>query len=110
MSTGGEQGLLGLAFDPGYATNGRFVVHYTDTCGQHPGFDLCTIGAAIPTWPTPHRNSSCSAAEQPFDNHNGGQLLFGPDGLLYLGLGDGRGRAAIRMAAGRPSRICWDRS
>jgi len=87
VSTGGEQGLLGLAFDPGYATNGRFVVNYTNADGDtrisayHVSSD--------PDVADPASESVLLAVDQPFDNHNGGQLAFGPDGNLYIGLGDG---------------------
>jgi glucose/arabinose dehydrogenase len=87
VSTGGEQGLFSLAFDPGYATNGRFVVHYTDPAG-----DTRVTAFRV----SADRNVADAASEelilgvdQPFENHNGGQLAFGPDGHLYIGLGDG---------------------
>jgi glucose/arabinose dehydrogenase len=87
VSTGGEQGLLGLAFHPLYATNGRFVVHYTDLAGDtrvsefrvSPDPDLADAASEV----------SILAEDQPFTNHNGGQVLFGPDGYLYIMLGDG---------------------
>jgi glucose/arabinose dehydrogenase len=87
VSTGSEQGLLGLAFDPAYATNGRFIVHYTDVAGD-------TRLSAFQVSGDPDRADATServllAVDQPFANHNGGQIAFGPDGLLYLGLGDG---------------------
>ena len=87
LSTGGEQGLLGLAFDPAYATNGRFIVHYTDVAGD-------TRLSAFQVSGDPDRADATServllAVDQPFANHNGGQIAFGPDGFLYLGLGDG---------------------
>ncbi|MEO7987546.1 MAG: PQQ-dependent sugar dehydrogenase [Gemmatimonadales bacterium] len=88
VSTGGEQGLLGLAFDPGYATNGRFVVHYTDTGGNTRVSTFARSGAD-PDLADPASEQVVLTAEQSFENHNGGELLFGPDGLLYLGLGDG---------------------
>src|SRR5262245_41289828 len=91
---GGEQGLLGLAFPPDTATSGRFFVNFTNRSGDtvvtrfrrssavlaDPGsrFDL-RWGSA---------NGPASIA-QPFANHNGGHLAFGPDGFLYIGLGDG---------------------
>ena len=89
VSAGGEQGLLGLAFDPEYATNGRFVVHYTDLAGN-------TVLSRFLVSADPDRADAASeqlilAAAQPAANHNGGQVAFGPDGLLYLGLGDGGG-------------------
>ncbi|MGI8819221.1 MAG: PQQ-dependent sugar dehydrogenase [Gemmatimonadales bacterium] len=89
VSAGGEQGLLGLAFDPDYATNGRFVVHYTDLAGN-------TVLSRFQVSADPDRADPASelpilTAAQPAANHNGGQVAFGPDGLLYLGLGDGGG-------------------
>ncbi len=88
VSTGSEQGLLGLAFDPDYATNGRFVVHYTDLTGN-TRVSTFVRSATDPDLADPGTGQLVLAAEQPFSNHNGGQLVFGPDGYLYLGLGDG---------------------
>jgi glucose/arabinose dehydrogenase len=88
LSTGGEQGLLGLAFDPDYATNGRFVVHYTDAAGDTK-VSTFARSAADPDLADPASEQPVLAADQPFDNHNGGQIVFGPEGFLYLGLGDG---------------------
>ncbi|WP_216328462.1 PQQ-dependent sugar dehydrogenase [Deinococcus aestuarii] len=86
-SAGGERGLLGLAFDPAYKTNRRLYVHYTDREGD-------TVLARYTATPDFSRADPQSArvlftAEQPYANHNGGQIAFGPDGFLYLGLGDG---------------------
>ena len=84
---GGEQGLLGLAFDPEYATTGMFVVHYTDPAGDT---HLSTFQVtADPDVADPASEQVILAADQPYPNHNGGQVVFGPDGFLYLGLGDG---------------------
>ena len=88
VSTGGEQGLLGLAFDPEYATNGRFVVHYTDVNGNTV-VSLFRVAAGDADRADPASETVVLTAEQPFSNHNGGQILFGPDGMLYIGLGDG---------------------
>jgi glucose/arabinose dehydrogenase len=87
VSTGSEQGLLGLAFHPQYATNGRFVVHYTDLNGDTrvSGFRV----SADPDLADAASEVSILSVNQPFDNHNGGQVLFGPDGFLYIVLGDG---------------------
>jgi glucose/arabinose dehydrogenase len=87
VSTGGEQGLLGLAFDPAYATNGRFIVHYTDPAGDTrlSAFQV----SADPDRAEPGSERVILTVDQPFPNHNGGQIAFGPDGFLYLGLGDG---------------------
>jgi glucose/arabinose dehydrogenase len=84
---GGEQGLLGLAFYPDYATTGRFVVHYNDLAG-----DTRLSVFQVSTDPDVADAASeqvILSADQPYSNHNGGQVLFGPDGFLYLGLGDG---------------------
>jgi glucose/arabinose dehydrogenase len=89
VSTGGERGLLGLAFSPDYAQTGRFYVNYTDTSGD-TRIVRYLVGA------NPDRAQADSASlvllvEQPYGNHNGGHLEFGPDGMLYVGLGDGGG-------------------
>ena len=87
---GGEEGLLGLAFHPAYKTNGRFFVNYTRVVsGQHQ-----TIIAEYHVSSTNKDVANPTGAivlkvNQPFDNHKGGQLVFGPDGYLYIGLGDG---------------------
>lgn len=87
VSNGSEQGLLGLAFHPQYAGNGLFVVNYTNTSGD-TRVSLFRVSA------DPDRADAGSeqvilAVDQPFSNHNGGMVAFGPDGKLYLGLGDG---------------------
>jgi glucose/arabinose dehydrogenase len=87
VSGGDEQGLLGLAFDPGYASNGRFVVHYTDVAGD-TRLSIFQV-SSDPDIADPASEQVILTAAQPFSNHNGGQILFGPDGFLYLGLGDG---------------------
>ncbi len=85
--SGGERGLLGLAFHPDYATNGRFFVHYTaaDGSGRVSAFDR----SADPDLADPASEQIYLEVAQPFANHNGGQLAFGLDGLLYIALGDG---------------------
>ncbi|MEQ1770747.1 MAG: PQQ-dependent sugar dehydrogenase [Devosia sp.] len=85
VSTGNEQGLLGLAFDPNYQTNHRFLVNYTDKEGD------TQIVAYVADEIAADRDSAKTilTIRQPFDNHNGGWLGFGPDGLLYIGVGDG---------------------
>lgn len=89
QTTDAEQGLLGIAFPPSFATRGNFYVHYTGQTGVGD-----TVLARYTLSPTPDLADPASAvtllsAVQPFVNHNGGQLAFGPDGMLYLGLGDG---------------------
>jgi glucose/arabinose dehydrogenase len=91
VSTGAEQGLFGLAFDPGYATNGRVVVHYTDVSGNTT-VSAYRVAEGNPDQADPSSETTLLTAEQPFVNHNGGQILFGPDGMLYIGLGDGGGQ------------------
>jgi glucose/arabinose dehydrogenase len=84
---GGEQGLLGMAFYPDYATSGRFVVHYTDPVGDtHLSIFHVSADSDVAD---PSSEVVILTADQPYANHNGGQVLFGPDGYLYLGLGDG---------------------
>lgn len=95
VASGGERGLLGLAFAPDYASSGRFYVNFTNPSGHtvvarfrrsanpvvadaSSRFDLRWGGAAGQAF-----------ISQPFANHNGGHLAFGPDGMLYIGLGDG---------------------
>ncbi|HEY0594027.1 MAG TPA: PQQ-dependent sugar dehydrogenase [Thermoanaerobaculia bacterium] len=88
VGSGGERGLLSVAFHPRYAQNGFFFVDYTDKAGD-------TIVARYSVSPSdPDRADPSSAKtllkiDQPFSNHNGGQLQFGPDSFLYVGLGDG---------------------
>ncbi|HEV8305269.1 MAG TPA: PQQ-dependent sugar dehydrogenase, partial [Gemmatimonadales bacterium] len=90
ITMGGERGLLSLAFHPQYAANGRFYVYFTD-----PNGDLRVVRYLV----SPDANVADSTsgdtvlavAHPGHDNHNGGLLLFGPDGKLYAGLGDGGG-------------------
>ena len=86
--SGGEQGLLGLAFHPSYSNTGRFYVNYTDLNGD-------TVVAEYRRSPNDPLRSDPGSERvllqvgQPFANHNGGGLAFGPDGYLYIALGDG---------------------
>ncbi|NNF35770.1 MAG: T9SS type A sorting domain-containing protein [Saprospiraceae bacterium] len=82
-----ERGLLGLAFHPNYSTNGYFFVNYTNSSGH-------TVVARYSVSANPDIGDSGSALPiitivQDFNNHNGGDLNFGPDGYLYIGMGDG---------------------
>ncbi len=86
-SSGFEQGLLGLAFHPNFAQNGRLFLYYTDRRGDTviSRFQANTDRSAA----DPASEVVLLTQEQPAGNHNGGMLAFGPDGLLYAGLGDG---------------------
>ena len=88
IAAGGERGLLGLAFHPLFPSNGRFFVNYTDRSGDTHISEFRSV--------SPNGDAADPATEreiifvrQPFANHNGGGLAFGPDGYLYAGLGDG---------------------
>jgi glucose/arabinose dehydrogenase len=83
----GERGLLGLAFHPGYAQNGRFYVNYTNPQGNTHVSEF-RVGAN-PDLADPGSERLLLFVAQPFSNHNGGGLAFGNDGRLYIGLGDG---------------------
>ncbi len=85
ISTGGEQGLLGLAFHPRFMENGRFFVNYTDRSGDTHVAEFRSSGDLA----DPSTERTLLRVDQPFSNHNGGGLSFGNDGLLYIGLGDG---------------------
>ncbi|MDQ4064696.1 MAG: PQQ-dependent sugar dehydrogenase, partial [Actinomycetota bacterium] len=86
LVSGGEQGLLGLAFHPDYADNGRFFINYTDTNGDTV---IAEYRAASPRRADPNSTRVLLHIDQPYPNHNGGHLAFGPDGYLYVGMGDG---------------------
>ena len=85
VRSGGEQGLLGLAFDPRYATNRFVYVNYTDSAGDTRVVRYRTNGRRA----LPASARLLLFADQPYANHNGGNLVFGPDGRLWVGLGDG---------------------
>ena len=88
IAAGGDRGLLGLAFHPSYASNGRFYVDYTDADGN------TVIAEMRRSADSPDRADAASERVllhigQPYPNHNGGMLAFGTDGYLYVGMGDG---------------------
>lgn len=83
-----EQGLLGLAFHPSYAGNGYFFIDYTDTNGDTV-VARYTVSADDPNRADPNSGQIVLTQDQPYPNHNGGHLAFGPDGFLYIALGDG---------------------
>ena len=83
----GERGLLGLAFHPDFADDGRVFVHYTDRNGRTTLSELRADPAGERV--DPATEVVLFTLDQPYGNHNGGQIAFGPDGYLYLALGDG---------------------
>ena len=89
VSTGGERGLLSLAFHPEFAANGRLYVDFTDAAGATRVVEYRTTDDGSAADPSSAR--VILTVEQPYASHNGGQLQVGPDGLLYVGMGDGGG-------------------
>ena len=89
VSSGSEQGLLGLAFHPSYSSNGLFYVSYTDTSGDTRIMSYSV--SSDPNVADPNSSSQVLFVDQPASNHNGGNIAFGEDGYLYIGLGDGGG-------------------
>lgn len=89
LTVGDEQGLLGLAFHPGYATNGRYFLHYSGKGGQTVVEER--VRGANADRADGGAGKTILTIDQPESNHNGGSLEFGPDGMLYLGMGDGGG-------------------
>ena len=87
VATGGERGLLGLAFHPDYADNGRFFVNYTRSGGATRVEEYAV--SADPDVANPSPVQTIADIAQPFGNHNGGCIAFGLDGKLYVGMGDG---------------------
>lgn len=83
-----EQGLLGLAFHPDYDQNGWIFVHYTNLNGN-TRLDRFTVDATDPNVIDPATRVNLLKVNQPYSNHNGGSIEFGPDGYLYMALGDG---------------------
>ena len=103
VTCGGEQGLLSVAFDPGYAQNGRLYVNYTN----HDGTSITaryTRSAGDPATADPDSAEQLLAIEDFAPNHNGGLLQFGPDDRLYLGMGDGGGSGDPERTAQNPDR------
>ncbi len=91
LNSGNEQGLLGIAFDPDYATNGYFYVNYTFGSGSGSTRISRFTVSADPNVADPASEEILYTRQQPATNHNGGDLDFGPDGYLYVGFGDGGG-------------------
>jgi glucose/arabinose dehydrogenase len=85
VRSGGEQGLLSVAFHPNYARNHKIYVDYTDRSGDTRVVEYRTNGSRA----LPGTARQLLFVDQPYPNHNGGDLVFGPDGYLYVGMGDG---------------------
>lgn len=100
ISSGGEQGLLGLAFHPDYAANGRSYVNFTNPAGDTRVVEYRRSGA---NRANPASARTLLGIDQPFPNHNGGHLAFGPDGDLYIASGDG-GSGGDPMGNGQSTR------
>lgn len=88
VSHDGEQGLLSMAFDPHYARNGRFYVDYTNANGNTRVVRY-RVSRSNPNRADPSSARIILRIHQPYPNHNGGQLQFGPNGRLFVGMGDG---------------------
>src|SRR5690554_2313016 len=88
ISTGSERGLLGLAFHPNYESNGYFFVNYTNTSGNTV-IARYSVSNSNPNVADPSSGVILLTINQPFSNHNGGCIKFGPDGYLWISMGDG---------------------
>ena len=100
---GNEEGLLGLAFHPDYESNGYFYVDYTTSSPPRTVVSRFSVSADDSNQADPGSEQVILEVSQPYDNHNGGQIAFGPDGYLYIALGDGG-------AGGDPQNNGQDRS
>jgi glucose/arabinose dehydrogenase len=101
VTSGGEQGLLGLAFHPSYQRNRRFYVQYTDSGGDTRVVEYRSNG----TRALPGSRRQLFFANDPYGNHNAGQLAFGPDGGLYFSMGDGGAGGDPENRAQNPSSL-----
>ena len=103
VNAGGERGLLGLAFHPEYQANGRFFVHYSNSSGDTQISEF-SVSTSNPDIANPNSEVMLLTVSQPFSNHNGGTIAFGPqDGYLYIGLGDGGGGGDTNNNAQNPT-------
>jgi len=87
VRSGGEQGLLSIAFHPEYRSNGQFFVNFTDRSGDTRVERF--VVSANPDAADESSSKLVIGIDQPYSNHNGGLVMFGPDGMLYIGMGDG---------------------
>jgi len=88
-NSGNEEGLLGLAFDPNYENNGYFYVHYTDSSPARSVISRFSVTVDDQQKADIESELVILQINQPYNNHNGGHIDFGPDGYLYIGFGDG---------------------
>lgn len=107
VASGGEMGLLGLAFHPDFATNRTFYVNYTAGNPRRTVIARYRQQQADPNLADP-KEEVLLTFEQPFSNHNGGQLAFGPDGYLYIGTGDGGGAGDLQNNAQNRKNVLGD--
>lgn len=89
VDSGGEKGLLGLAFHPNFKSNGYFYVNYTRSSPLETVISRFTVSASHPQVADPGSEMILLTYKQPFSNHNGGKIAFGSDGYLYISAGDG---------------------
>lgn len=89
VNSGGEKGLLGLAFHPQYPDNGKFFINYTAHDAQGLHTRIARLTRLTATLADARSETLLLRIGQPYSNHNGGQIQFGPDGYLYIGMGDG---------------------
>jgi glucose/arabinose dehydrogenase len=101
VQAGGEQGLLGLAFAPDYATSRQFVVNYTDRNGNTRVVRYRSDGTKV----LPASARQLLFVKQPYANHNGGMVEYGKDGLVYVGMGDGGSGGDPENRAQNPSSL-----
>jgi glucose/arabinose dehydrogenase len=104
VTFGGEQGLLGLAFHPDYKNNGYFYVNYTGV-GDSTHISRFTMLAGHPEKADPNSEKKILTIPQPYKNHNGGEVVFGPDGYLYIGMGDGGSGGDPEKRAQNPAEL-----
>ena len=105
VASGGEEGLLGLAFHPDFETNGYFYLDYTTTGALRTRISRFNLDAANPDVADPNSEVVLLEVNQPFANHNAGQIAFGPDGYLYVTLGDGGGSGDPNNNGQRPTTL-----
>jgi glucose/arabinose dehydrogenase len=103
-SRGNEQGLLGLALHPNFPRVGYFYVNYTDLKGDTV-IARFQVSKSDPNLADPASETALLRVDQPFANHNGGSVVFGPDGRLYLGLGDGGSQGDPNNNAQNPAAL-----